>query len=79
VADVLALVDADGLLVCDEGGSLDIATAAAFQFQDAPSAGAQSVISLFQTNSIAIRTERLIGWRLAWADAAAHILLPVAD
>jgi hypothetical protein len=79
VADVLALVDADGLLVCDEGGSLDIATAAAFEFEDAPSAGAQSVISLFQTQSIAIRTERLIGWRLAWTDAAAYILLPVAD
>lgn len=74
--DILALIDADALLVVDEDLVVDTATQAAFQFETEPTAGAANVVSLYQTNSFAVRTERYIGWRLAWSDGAAFIELP---
>jgi HK97 family phage major capsid protein len=73
--DILALIDMDALLVVDGGIALDTARAAAFQFDTAPSSGAQSVVSLFQTNSTALRIARYIGWKLAVADGAAYMNL----
>lgn len=76
----LALVDGDALLVVDDDDvRFDIATAAAFQFDTAPSAGAANVISLWQTNSVGIKVERYVAWRKAWADGAAYIDLPLGS
>lgn len=75
-ATTLALVDADALLVTDGGVDIQVSRASAFQFDSAPSAGAQANVSLFQTNSFAVRFERWIAWRLAWTDGAAHMILP---
>lgn len=77
--DVLVLLDADSLQVADYGLSIDRAEAAAFQFNDAPSAGAQASVSLFQTNAVAFRFQRYIGWRLAWSDAVAAVTLPAGS
>lgn len=73
VADVLALVDADAILVVDDDVRVDVSRQTALQMDSAPSAGAADVVSMFQANSVAILSERSIGWRLAWADGAAYL------
>jgi HK97 family phage major capsid protein len=77
--DVLVLLDADALLVVDGDMEVDVARAAAFQFDTAPSAGAQDVISLWQTNAIGIKAQRYITWALAWSDAVAYVTLPTGS
>lgn len=77
--DVLVLVDADALQVVDAGLTIDRAEAAAFQFNDAPSAGPQANVSLYQNNAVAFRFQRYIGWRKAWADAVAYVTLPAGS
>lgn len=85
VGDYLALVNAEDIHIADEDG-LDIAmsTEASLEMSDAPTqdSGAAdpvetSVVSMFQTNSVAFRAERTINWRrrrasaVAWVDAPA--------
>lgn len=77
--DILALADADAIHVVDEDLTIDVSRQSAFQFDSAPSAGAQQSVSLWQTNSIGIKTERFIGWRLAWADGASFMTLPTGS
>lgn len=59
----IALVTQDEVLFADDGGiSIDMSTEASVQMNDAPSAGAQSLVSLWQNNLIGIRAERYINW-----------------
>jgi valyl-tRNA synthetase len=49
--------------MADDGGvSLDMSMEASVQMDDAPSAGAQSLVSLWQNNLVGIRAERYINW-----------------
>lgn len=77
--DILALVDADAILVVDGNVQIDITQQAALQFNSTPAAGAQNVTSLWGTDSFAVKAERFIGWRLAWADGAAFMTLPTGS
>lgn len=59
----IALITQDEVLFADDGGiSIDMSTEASVQMNDAPSAGAQSLVSLWQNNLIGIRAERYINW-----------------
>lgn len=59
----IALVVQDEVLLADDGGvTIDMSTEASVQMNDAPSAGAQSLVSLWQNNLIGIRAERYINW-----------------
>src|SRR5262249_91199 len=51
------------ILIADDGNaSIDVRNQASLQFDDTPTAAAQSLVSLFQTNQIAVRAEREITW-----------------
>lgn len=66
---ILALIKADEILMADEGGiAIDTSTEASLLMDSAPTTQTSatptgsSVVSMFQTNSIAIRCERIINW-----------------
>lgn len=49
--------------MADDGGvSIDMSMEASVQMNDAPSAGAQSLVSLWQNNLVGIRAEQYINW-----------------
>lgn len=57
------LINASDILVADEGGvSVDVSREASVQMDDAPSTGAQSLVSFWQNNLIGLRAERYITW-----------------
>lgn len=59
----IALVTQEEVLLADEGGiSIDMSNEASVQMNDTPSAGAQSLVSLWQNNLIGLRAERYINW-----------------
>ena len=44
------------------GVSIDMSNEASVQMDDAPSGGAQSLVSLWQNNLVGIRAEQYINW-----------------
>lgn len=73
-ATYIALVDAAEVLLADDGMvTLDVSREASIQLDDAPSAGAQSLVSLWQNNLIGLRAERYITWLKRRASAAYFI------
>jgi HK97 family phage major capsid protein len=61
----LALLDASQVALADEDqANVSIAENATVQMDSSPSGGATTVVSLFQTDSAAIRVERFLNWRL---------------
>jgi len=68
------LIDAAEVMLADDGGvTLDVSREASLQMDDAPSAGAQSLVSLWQNNLIGLRAERYINWMKRRATAALFI------
>lgn len=68
----LILIDASAVLLADDGqADFSISQQAAVQMNDAPSAGATTLTSLFQNNLIGIRCERFINWAPARATGVA--------
>lgn len=67
----ITLIDAAQVLLCDEGGgALETAMEGALQMEDAPGSGAQNLVSLWQTNSAALKLTRYVNWRRCRAGAA---------
>ena len=66
--NMIIAIDQNAVALADDGGfSVDVSTEASLQMDDAPSNDAttgtgQVSVSMFQTNSIAIRAEREIHW-----------------
>lgn len=66
--DTVILVNAADIYLADEGGfAVDSSTEASLQMDDAPTHNsttptAAQLVSMFQTNSVAIRAERTINW-----------------
>jgi len=59
----IALVTQEEVFVADDGGvSIDMSQEASVQMSDSPSAGAQSLVSLWQNNLVGIRAEQYINW-----------------
>jgi hypothetical protein len=74
----VTLLDANELLLSDSGViELSVSRAAALQMDDAPSEGAQQLVSLFQANVTALKIVRYVSWSMANADAVA-VLTSVA-
>lgn len=72
----IALVTQSEVLMADDGGvSLDMSTEASVQMNDAPTAGAQSLVSLWQNNLIGIRAERYINWAPARTGSTGIVLI----
>lgn len=59
----IALVTQSEVSLADDGNiSIDMSQEASVQMNDAPSAGAQSLVSLWQNNLIGVRAEQYINW-----------------
>lgn len=59
----IALVTQEEVSLADEGNiSIDMSEQASVQMDDAPSAGAQSLVSLWQMNLLGVRAEQYINW-----------------
>jgi HK97 family phage major capsid protein/HK97 family phage prohead protease len=76
----IVLVNADDVFLADDGQVvIDASREASLQMDDAPTnasnpATATSVVSMFQTNSVALRAERIINWKKRRAGAVAMIV-----
>lgn len=76
----VALVNASDIYFADEGGfELAISREASLEMSDAPTGSsvatvtAASLVSMFQTNSVAFRAERAVNWARRRASAVAHL------
>lgn len=65
--NVVALVDAQGILVADDGGvNVDVSREASLQMDSAPDDPATAttvMVSMFQHNLVALRAERFVTWK----------------
>jgi HK97 family phage major capsid protein len=60
---IIVLLDQSEVFYADDGQvRLDVSEQASLQMDSAPSAGAQSLVSLWQNNLIGIRAERFMNW-----------------
>jgi HK97 family phage major capsid protein/HK97 family phage prohead protease len=60
---IIVLADATEIFMADDGGVvIDVSEQASLQMNSTPSAGAQSLVSLWQNNLIGVRAERFINW-----------------
>ena len=70
----IILVKASEILLADDGGvTLDVSREASLQMNDAPSAGAQSLVSLWQNNLVGLRAERYVNWKRRRLEAVGYI------
>ncbi|MFN9108531.1 MAG: phage major capsid protein, partial [Bacteroidota bacterium] len=75
----VALVNAQDIYIGDEGGlTVDMSTEASLQMLDNPTNDtvtptATTMVSMFQTNSVAFRAERTINWARRRASAVAYL------
>lgn len=77
---MVALVNAQDIYMADEGGvSVDMSDQASLQMDNAPTNNsatptATSLVSMFQTNSVAFRAERTVNWARRRASAVAVLV-----
>lgn len=71
---LLLLVDQREVLLADDGQMMiDMSTEASLQLNDAPSAGAQSLVSLWQNGLMGVKIDRWINWSKRRAQAVQFI------
>jgi hypothetical protein len=81
ISSVVALVNAADIFLGDEGGvAVDMSREASIEMRSSglgmdATAGTATVgsVSMFQTNSVALRAERTISWKRARASAVAYL------
>ncbi len=67
-------VDASNVFLADDGAvSIDVSREASLEMSDAPGTDTGTVVSMFQTNQLAIRAERYINWALRRSAAVAYL------
>lgn len=70
----IILAKASEILLADDGGvTIDVSREASLQMDGAPAAGAQSLVSLWQNNMVALRAERFINWKRRRLQAVGYI------
>lgn len=70
----IVLVNQSEILLADDGGvTLDASREASLQMNDAPTAGASTLVSLWQNNMVGLRAERFINWKRRRPQAVAFI------
>lgn len=71
---IIVLMDQSEIWVADEGGvRIAVSGEASLQMSSTPSTGAQSLVSMFQNNDIAIRAERMVNWQKRRSAAVTYI------
>jgi HK97 family phage prohead protease len=78
--NIVVLVNASDIFVADDGDiAIDASREASLEMSDAPvhdsitPTGPTSLISMFQTNTVAIRAERIINWMRGRAQSVAYL------
>lgn len=75
----LVLLDAAAIAVADAGVEISPSQQAAVQMDTAPVDGAASLMSLWQTHSMGLRSIRYVHWVKGYADAVEYIELEVGS
>jgi len=71
---IMVLVAQNEIFFADDGAvRIDVSEQASLQMESAPSAGAQSLVSLWQNNLVGIRAERFVNWQRRRDTAVAYI------
>ena len=73
----LVLVDCARVVVADQGAELGFSTASAFELSDSPAAGPAQQVSMFQTDSLALKVVRHVSWQRIFDDSVGFIELGV--
>jgi HK97 family phage prohead protease len=78
--NIVVLVNASDIFVADDGDiAIDASREASLEMSDAPAhnsgtpTGATSLVSMFQTNTVAIRAERIINWMRGRTQSVAYL------
>jgi hypothetical protein len=66
------ILDANAIMLADDGLQIDASDQAALQMSDAPDTPPTAYVSMWQTDCAAIRVERFIGWRPIVAGAVQY-------
>jgi len=67
---MIVAIDARGILYADDGKvSIDASRQASLQFVSDPATGATALVSLWQTNHVALRVEKFVAWLRADSNA----------
>jgi HK97 family phage major capsid protein/HK97 family phage prohead protease len=67
-------VDASNIFLADDGQvAIDVSREASLEMSDAPGDEDRTVVSMFQTNQLALRAERYVNWALRRAEAVAYL------
>ncbi len=70
----VALVNAQDIYLADDGGvDVSISSEASLQMDDAPTAGAAQLVSLWQNNLIGFRAERTVNWARRRDNSVAYL------
>lgn len=69
----IVAVHQPSIIVAEGALRVDMATDAALEMAATPGTGAQALVSLWQTNSIALRVERTINWEVAREGAVQYV------
>lgn len=73
-SETITLVDSSELLIADDDQvRLDVTTEADVQMSDTPSGSASQMVSLWQSNLVGMRVERVLNWMLSRPNAAASL------
>lgn len=71
---IIILLDQSEVYIADDGGvSIDVSEQASLQMNSTPSAGAQSLVSLWAQNLVGIRAERFCTWQRRRDTAVAYL------
>ena len=79
VSDIVVLINASDVYLADEGGiSVDASREASLEMSDAPTSTAvtptgASLVSMWQTNCVAVRAERTINWARRRTQSVAYL------
>jgi HK97 family phage prohead protease len=78
--NIIVLVNASDIFVADDGEiAIDASREASLEMSDAPAhdsrtpTGSTSLVSMFQTNTVAIRAERIINWMRGRTQSVAYL------
>lgn len=73
VGTMLVAVSAPNVMVADDGMRVDAGQHASVEMDAEPEGGARELVSLWQSNSVALRATRYLNWRLAREGAVARV------
>jgi HK97 family phage major capsid protein/HK97 family phage prohead protease len=71
---VMILINPSDIIIADDGGvTIDVSNEASLQMADNPTNAAASLVSMFQTNQIAIRAEQYVNYAARRTGAVAYV------